>query len=253
MSDASREREHARPRRPAASSSATATSPPSTAPTSSSTPARSSRSSATTAPASRADQGAVRRRHPRRGRDPPRRAARSTSQSPIDARKAGIETVYQDLAVAPALDIADNLFLGREQRRTGPLGSVLRMLDKGGMKDQAAQHMRDLQIGIRSMSQAVETLSGGQRQGVAVARTRGVGAHARDHGRADRRARRQGVQPGARPDPARARPRAPGHPHQPQHAARVRDRRPHPRPPPRQARGRGRPQGPTPCTRSWAS
>jgi fructose transport system ATP-binding protein len=91
-------------------------------------------------------------------------------KSPIEARRAGIETVYQDLAVAPALDIATNLFLGREQRRKGPLGGVLRMLDKSGMKDQAAQHMRDLQIGIRSMSQAVETLSGGQRQGVAVAR-----------------------------------------------------------------------------------
>ena len=91
-------------------------------------------------------------------------------RSPIDARRAGIETVYQDLAVAPALDIATNLFLGREQRRSGPLGSLFRMLDKSGMKDQAAQHMRDLQIGIRSMSQAVETLSGGQRQGVAVAR-----------------------------------------------------------------------------------
>ena len=92
-------------------------------------------------------------------------------KSPIEARRAGIETVYQDLAVAPALDIATNLFLGREQRRKGPLGSVLRMLDKNGMKEQAAQHMRDLQIGIRSMSQAVETLSGGQRQGVAVARS----------------------------------------------------------------------------------
>src|SRR5215217_3203079 len=42
-------------------------------------------------------------------------------KSPIEARKAGIETVYQDLAVAPALDIATNLFLGREQRRRGPL------------------------------------------------------------------------------------------------------------------------------------
>jgi fructose transport system ATP-binding protein len=92
-------------------------------------------------------------------------------KSPLEARRAGIETVYQDLAVAPALDIATNLFLGREQRRKGPLGSVFRMLDKGDMKEQAAQHMRDLQIGIRSMSQAVETLSGGQRQGVAVARS----------------------------------------------------------------------------------
>jgi fructose transport system ATP-binding protein len=91
-------------------------------------------------------------------------------KSPLEARRAGIETVYQDLAVAPALDIATNLFLGREKRRAGPLGSVLRMVDKGGMKREAQQHMADLKIGLRSMSQAVETLSGGQRQGVAVAR-----------------------------------------------------------------------------------
>jgi fructose transport system ATP-binding protein len=91
-------------------------------------------------------------------------------KSPIEARRAGIETVYQDLAVAPALDIATNLFLGREQRRKGPLGRMLRMVDKADMKRQAGEHMRNLQIGIRSMSQAVETLSGGQRQGVAVAR-----------------------------------------------------------------------------------
>ena len=91
-------------------------------------------------------------------------------KSPHDAREAGIETVYQDLAVAPALDIATNLFLGREQRRRGPLGSVFRMVDKPAMKKTAAEHMQRLQIGIRSMGQAVETLSGGQRQGVAVAR-----------------------------------------------------------------------------------
>jgi len=91
-------------------------------------------------------------------------------KSPLEARRAGIETVYQDLAVAPALDIATNLFLGREKRRAGPLGSVLRMVDKRGMKREAQQHMADLKIGLRSMGQAVETLSGGQRQGVAVAR-----------------------------------------------------------------------------------
>jgi fructose transport system ATP-binding protein len=51
-------------------------------------------------------------------------------KSPLDARAAGIETVYQDLAVAPAMTIAENLFLGRELRRPGFLGSVLRMLDK---------------------------------------------------------------------------------------------------------------------------
>ena len=91
-------------------------------------------------------------------------------KSPLEARKAGIETVYQDLAVAPALDIATNLFLGREKRRAGPLGSAFRMLDHKGMREESVRQMKNLQIGIRSMSQAVETLSGGQRQGVAVAR-----------------------------------------------------------------------------------
>ena len=91
-------------------------------------------------------------------------------RSPHDAREAGIETVYQDLAVASALDIAENLFLGRERRRTGPLGSVFRMIDHKAMREEAVKQMKALQIGIRSMNQAVETLSGGQRQGVAVAR-----------------------------------------------------------------------------------
>jgi fructose transport system ATP-binding protein len=91
-------------------------------------------------------------------------------RSPRDAREAGIETVYQDLAVASALDIAENLFLGRERRRTGPLGSVFRMIDHKAMREEAVKQMKALQIGIRSMNQAVETLSGGQRQGVAVAR-----------------------------------------------------------------------------------
>ena len=91
-------------------------------------------------------------------------------KTPMEARRLGIETVYQDLAVAPALDIASNLFLGRELRRRGPLGSVLRMLDKGRMHQQAARQMSELKIGIGSTTQAVETLSGGQRQGVAVAR-----------------------------------------------------------------------------------
>jgi len=90
---------------------------------------------------------------------------------PQDAKHAGIETVYQTLAVAPALDIASNLFLGRERRRPGPLGSVLRVLDHKGMRDDAAKAMSDLGIGtLQNMGQAVETLSGGQRQAVAVAR-----------------------------------------------------------------------------------
>jgi fructose transport system ATP-binding protein len=89
---------------------------------------------------------------------------------PLDARRRGIETVYQDLAVAPALDIASNLYLGREQRQKGFLGTVLRRLDRQGMKDGARKHMRDLKVGIQSIGVAIESLSGGQRQAVAVAR-----------------------------------------------------------------------------------
>jgi fructose transport system ATP-binding protein len=98
-------------------------------------------------------------------------------RSPLDARRQGIETVYQDLAVAPALAIADNLFLGREIRRPGILGSVFRMLDKRRMLTESSKYMQDLKIGIRSMRQAVETLSGGQRQGVAVARSAAFARH----------------------------------------------------------------------------
>jgi fructose transport system ATP-binding protein len=98
-------------------------------------------------------------------------------KSPIDARRAGIETVYQDLAVAPAMSIAENLFLGREVRRPGWRGRWLRMLDKKRMLEESTNYMRDLKIGIRSMNQAVETLSGGQRQGVAVARSAAFARH----------------------------------------------------------------------------
>jgi fructose transport system ATP-binding protein len=92
-------------------------------------------------------------------------------RGPLDARRHGIETVYQDLALATALDISENIFLGREIRRQGPAGSLLRMLDKRRMRKEANTYMQDLKIGINSMGQAVETLSGGQRQGVAVARS----------------------------------------------------------------------------------
>jgi fructose transport system ATP-binding protein len=98
-------------------------------------------------------------------------------RKPIEARVAGIETVYQTLAVAPALDIATNLFLGRELRKPGPLGSVFRMLEGGGMRKLAKQQMMALGIGtLQNMGQAVETLSGGQRQAVAVARAAAFGS-----------------------------------------------------------------------------
>ncbi|MGN6651581.1 ATP-binding cassette domain-containing protein [Trinickia sp.] len=98
-------------------------------------------------------------------------------RSPLDAREKGIETVYQELAVAPAMTIAENLFLGRERRLPGWRGSLLKMIDKRRMLEEATSAMKDLQIGIRSMRQAVETLSGGQRQGVAVARSAAFARH----------------------------------------------------------------------------
>ena len=94
-----------------------------------------------------------------------------------DARIAGIETVYQTLAVAPALDIASNLYLAREIRRSGFAGSVLRMLDTKAMRKHASDHISDLGITtLQNIDQAVETLSGGQRQIVAVARTGAFGS-----------------------------------------------------------------------------
>jgi fructose transport system ATP-binding protein len=98
-------------------------------------------------------------------------------ENPLDARRAGIETVFQNLAVAPAMSIAENLFLGREIRRPGVAGNLLRMLDKKRMVRESAAHMADLQIGVGSMTQSVETLSGGQRQGVAVARSAAFARH----------------------------------------------------------------------------
>ncbi|QDP97261.1 sugar ABC transporter ATP-binding protein [Microlunatus elymi] len=94
-----------------------------------------------------------------------------------DAREAGIETVYQNLAVAPALDIASNLFLAREIRRPGILGSVFRMVDRPAMRKQSKAFIDDLGITtLQNIDQAVETLSGGQRQIVAVARAGAFGS-----------------------------------------------------------------------------
>ena len=82
-------------------------------------------------------------------------------RKPQDARDAGIETVYQQLAVIPALDIASNLYLGREDRRKGPMGSVLRMLDKKGMEKRAGESVRDLGIQtIQNMGQRSRNIRG---------------------------------------------------------------------------------------------
>jgi fructose transport system ATP-binding protein len=98
-------------------------------------------------------------------------------KSPMDARREGIETVYQDLAVAPAMTIAENLFLGREIIRPGFFSRVFRCIDKKKMLEESIARMNDLKVGIRSMTQAVETLSGGQRQCVAVARSAAFARH----------------------------------------------------------------------------
>ena len=79
--------------------------------------------------------------------------------------------------MAPAMSIAENLFLGREILKPGPIGKLLRLLDKKEMLTQAIARMNDLKVGIRSMTQAVETLSGGQRQCVAVARAAAFAQH----------------------------------------------------------------------------
>jgi len=97
--------------------------------------------------------------------------------SPLDARKHGIETVYQQLAMSPALSIADNMFMGRELRKPGIMGKVFRQLDRPAMEKFAREKLNDLGLmTIQNIRQAVETLSGGQRQGVAVARAAAFGS-----------------------------------------------------------------------------
>lgn len=97
--------------------------------------------------------------------------------SPNEARHSGIETVYQTLAVSPALSIADNMFMGREIRKPGWRGSLLRQLDKSTMEAKAREKLTELGLmTIQNINQAVETLSGGQRQGVAVARAAAFGS-----------------------------------------------------------------------------
>lgn len=96
---------------------------------------------------------------------------------PQDARAAGIETVYQNLAVSPALDVASNLFLGRERRKPGLLGSLFRALDTSGMRREARDHLERLGVStLQDVTVAVENLSGGQRQAVAVARAAAFGS-----------------------------------------------------------------------------
>src|SRR6266702_3410845 len=85
-------------------------------------------------------------------------------RSTRDASALGIETVYQDLALADNLDIVQNMFLGRERLRRG-------LLDEDSMERQAAETLSTLRVTtVRSIRQPVASLSGGQRQSVAVAK-----------------------------------------------------------------------------------
>ncbi len=100
-----------------------------------------------------------------------------TLKSPVEARRRGIETVFQSLAVSPALDIASNIFLGRELRRPGIAGTVFRKLDKKRMREESLAVMSQLGLQtLQNIGQSVESLSGGQRQGVAVARAAAFGS-----------------------------------------------------------------------------
>jgi fructose transport system ATP-binding protein len=98
-------------------------------------------------------------------------------RGPMDARRHGIETVYQDLAVAPAMSVAENLFLGREPRRAGVAGRLLRMIDRPRMRRESAEQLAALGITIGAPTLPVESLSGGQRQAVAVARSAAFARH----------------------------------------------------------------------------
>ncbi len=89
-----------------------------------------------------------------------------TLASPLDARRHGIETVYQDLALAPDLDAAANLHLGREIYRV----RALQILNKTEMRRRAVAAFKDLGVELPDVGAPVVSLSGGQRQSVAVAR-----------------------------------------------------------------------------------
>src|SRR5579871_1884706 len=92
-----------------------------------------------------------------------------TLSDPSAARRLGISTVFQDLALINHLDASANMFLGREILVPGPLG-WLGILNKRAMRATAAAEMRRLKVGVKSVDQLVGGMSGGQRQAIAVAR-----------------------------------------------------------------------------------
>lgn len=90
--------------------------------------------------------------------------------TPREARDAGIETIYQDLALAENLDVGSNIFLGREVKHKY-LGGLIRTLDRKKMRDESSNILSRLDIKIPSLTEQIRNLSGGQRQAVAIARS----------------------------------------------------------------------------------
>lgn len=89
---------------------------------------------------------------------------------PADARTAGIETVYQHLALVEQLDVADNIYLGREEMHWGWLGGLIGLLNRGKMRRITADALSQLHIKIPAPTMPVRSMSGGQRQAVAIGR-----------------------------------------------------------------------------------
>jgi len=93
-----------------------------------------------------------------------------TFAGPREARDLGIETIYQDLALAENLDVGSNIFLGREIK-TRYVGGMFQTLDRRKMRDESATVLKRLEIEVPSLTQQIRNLSGGQRQAVAIARS----------------------------------------------------------------------------------
>jgi simple sugar transport system ATP-binding protein len=165
-----------------------------------------------------------------------------TIPTPVAARELGIETVYQDLALAPELDPAANLFLGRELVRPGLLGR-LGFLDKAAMRRRTNKAFADLGIGLQDTGAMVANLSGGQRQSVAVSRAATWVSKVVFMDEPTAALRGGPVGPRARPDPPGPRLGDHGRAHQPQPAGGDGAGRPH-----RGAPARG-PGGPLPHRR----
>jgi len=102
---------------------------------------------------------------------------RFTFDDPLHARRAGIETMYQDLSLIPTLTIAENAYLGREEFRGGSFGRAVRWMAKKRMRRNVEQGFEELGLTLPPPSTSVTALSGGQRQAVAIARAVLWGSH----------------------------------------------------------------------------